>query len=181
MKFDLQPRLEGEKLLVRPIRDEDWSGMFSAAADPELWAQHPSHDRYKADVFRGFFDDALASGSAFSVVDRDTQNIIGSSRYNGIDEDQSEIEIGWTFLTRAYWGGDTNAELKALMLEHAFRFVDTVVFLIGESNMRSRRAVEKIGGCLRDGTVTRPHSGGGQKHVVYQIGKAAWYEQSPRS
>ncbi|MBT8099655.1 MAG: GNAT family N-acetyltransferase, partial [Gammaproteobacteria bacterium] len=79
----------------------------------------------------------------------------------------SEIEIGWTFLARKYWGGNYNAEIKALMLQHAFRFVDTVVFWIGEENIRSRRAVEKIGAVLRDGVFDKD----GMPHVVYEIHK----------
>ncbi len=167
MTFDLQPTLTGERLLVRPIADDDWPGLYAAAADPKLWELHPASDRYKEDVFREFFDVALASGSAFVIVDRQTGAIIGSSRYNDLDEDKSEIEIGWTFLKRDYWGGATNAELKALMLEHAFRYVDTVVFWVGETNWRSRRAMEKIGGALRDGTVRRP--GASDDHVIYEI------------
>ncbi|MDJ0759590.1 MAG: GNAT family N-acetyltransferase [Woeseiaceae bacterium] len=167
MEFDLQPTLTGERLLVRPIASDDWPGLFAAAADPKLWELHPASDRYKEDVFREFFDVALQSGSAFVVIDRETGAIIGSSRYNDLDAERSEIEIGWTFLSRDYWGGTANAELKALMLEHAFRFVDTVVFWVGETNWRSRRAMEKIGGALRDGTVRRP--GATDNHVIYEI------------
>ena len=71
--------------------------------------------------------------------------VIGGSRYHGYNAEVSEIEIGWTFLARAYWGGKYNGEMKELMLRHAFTFVDRVIFLIGAENYRSRRAVEKIG------------------------------------
>ena len=67
-----------------------------------------------------------------------------------------EVEIGWTFLERAFWGGAINAEMKSLLLGHAFRFVERVVFVVGETNWRSRKAMEKIGGRLigaRDGNV----------------------------
>ncbi|MGB5249420.1 MAG: GNAT family N-acetyltransferase, partial [Gammaproteobacteria bacterium] len=81
-----------------------------------------------------------------------------------------EVEIGWTFLSRDYWGGSYNAEIKQLMLEHAFSFVDTVVFWVGETNFRSRRAVEKIGGVLRDGSHCRIESGD-KRSVIYEIRK----------
>ena len=162
--------LVGTRLRLDPIEPVHWAALYKAAADPELWAQHPASDRYREPVFRQFFDDALASGSAFVIVDRSTDEIIGSSRYANHDTERGEVEIGWTFLSRAYWGGDTNRELKRLMLDHAFDFVDTVVFWIGESNLRSRRAVEKLGAKQRGGVIER----GGSPHVVYELGRAGW-------
>jgi RimJ/RimL family protein N-acetyltransferase len=146
MPFELQPTLVGERLELRPLRAEDWDALFAAASDPLIWEQHPESDRYKPDVFRRFFHGGLASGGAFVVIDRQTGRIIGSSRYHGYDEAASEIEIGWTFLTRDYWGGHYNREMKRLMLDHAFRFVERVSFNVGVTNYRSQRAMEKIGG-----------------------------------
>jgi N-acetyltransferase len=120
-------------------------------------------------VFREFFDGALASGSAFAIVDHHTGAIIGSSRYHGFDAAAREIEIGWTFLAVEYWGGSYNREVKALMLEHAFQFVDTVVFWVGETNFRSQHAMEKIGGVRRDGLDVRVLNGITYRHIVYEI------------
>jgi len=145
--------------------------MFAAAADPEIWSLHPVHDRYTEPVFRAFFDGAMASGSAFAFVDRQNGEIIGSSRYHGYDPTAREIEIGWTFLARAYWGGSFNLEIKQLMLEHAFTFVDTVVFWVGETNWRSQRAMEKIGGARRAGVHTRTLDGKPRAHVIFEIRK----------
>lgn len=170
MTPDLQPTLQSDALLLRPVRESDWQALFAVAADAELWAQHPASDRYQEPVFRQFFDEALAAGSAFVVIDRASNRIIGSSRYNDFDPAIREIEIGWTILSRDYWGGDTNRELKSLMLEHAFGFVETVVFWVGDSNRRSRRALEKIGARCRDGLVER----GGSPHVVYEISRNDW-------
>lgn len=125
-------------------------------------------DRYKEHVFREYFDGAIACGSAFAFVENSTGKIIGSCRFHGFDADNSEIEIGWTFLGREYWGGTFNTEIKQLMLEHAFRFVQTVVFWVGEDNWRSRRAMEKVGGVLREGTQYRELSGD-DPYVVYEI------------
>jgi RimJ/RimL family protein N-acetyltransferase len=105
-------------------------------------------------VFKTFFRDALESGGAFVVIDKKSQQIIGSTRFYGYDPEKSEIEIGWTFLARNYWGGRYNREMKQLMLAHAFEFVENVVFYVGEGNIRSQRATEKIGG-IRDGTVEK--------------------------
>ena len=171
--FDLQPTLVGERVTVRPLQPQDWEATFAAASDPEIWAVHPASNRYQEPVFRQFFDDAVASGSAFVFVDRERDVIFGSSRYHGLDADLREIEIGWTFMARDYWGGSYNSEVKALMLEHAFRFVGTVIFWVAEENIRSRRAMEKIGGQLRSGIVHR-EAGGPAPHVVYEIRKEEW-------
>jgi len=168
---ELQPTLSGERVIVRPVAAADWQGMFAAAADPKIWELHPESDRYKEDVFRQYFDAALASGSAFSFVHQDSGEIIGSCRFYGYDSVASEIEIGWTFLSREYWGGSYNAEIKKLLLDHAFTFVDTVVFWVGETNIRSRRAVEKIGGVLRPGVHYREVAGAAP-YVVYEISSA---------
>ncbi len=169
--FELQPRLTGDLLELRPLRQEDWEGLFAAASDPLIWQQHPASDRYKEEVFREFFRDALASGGAFLVSDKRTHQIAGSSRYFGYDPAASEIEIGWTFLARSYWGGKYNAEMKRLMLEHAFRFVDRVIFAVGTENIRSQKAMEKIGGVRTNRR--RPVNLGGTnaEHVVFQINK----------
>jgi len=167
--FQLQPHLVGELLELRPLRPEDWESLFAVAADPLIWEQHPARDRYQEEVFREFFREALASRGAFVVIDRQTQEIIGSSRYFAFDQGKSEIEIGWTFLARSHWGGKYNAEMKRLMLDHAFKFVESVVFLIGPTNFRSRRALEKIGGHMIGRRKQTNLQGETVAQVVYQI------------
>jgi RimJ/RimL family protein N-acetyltransferase len=154
MSFDLQPNLKGELIELRPLRREDWNQLFAVAFDPLIWEQHPESDRYKKEVFKIYFEGALDSGGAFVVIDTKTRQIIGSTRFYGYDPEKSEIEIGWTFLARKYWGGRYNAEMKQLMLAHAFKFVENVVFFVGENNFRSQRATEKIG-AVKSGTATK--------------------------
>ena len=154
MAFDLQPNLKGDLIELRPLTLEDWGDLFAVASDPLIWEQHPESDRYKEDVFKIFFSDALESGGAFVIIDRKNQQIIGSTRFFGYDRKKSEIEIGWTFLARKYWGGRYNRELKQLMLDHAFKFVENVIFYVGENNIRSQRATEKIG-AIKDGLVEK--------------------------
>lgn len=140
-----QPTLVGELVVVRPLRVEDFDELYASAADPLLWEQHPERERWREEVFRAYFDDHLASGGALAVVDRVTGELIGATRYDNHDPEAREVEIGWTFVGRRYWGGAYNADLKRVMLEHAFQSVETVVFLVGARNLRSRRAVEKLG------------------------------------
>lgn len=170
MCFDLQPILNGELLRLRPIRAEDFHDLYAIAADPLIWEQHPIRDRYKEEVFEAFFREALESGGALLATDSQNGQVIGSSRFHDYDQEKSEIEIGWTFLARPYWGGVYNREMKQLMLRHAFRFVDSVIFLVGPFNLRSQRALEKIGG-LRVGSRI---DGTGRDSLIYQITAAAY-------
>jgi RimJ/RimL family protein N-acetyltransferase len=162
--FDLQPTLRGDLLELRPLRPDDWDALFRVARDPLIWEQHPEHDRWKEEVFRRFFQGALESKGAFVAIDRATGGVIGSSRYFGFDPVKNEVEIGWSFLARAYWGGTYNGEMKRLMIEHAFRSVARVIFVIGPENRRSRRAVEKIGGVRAEEIEVR-----GERRVVYEL------------
>lgn len=173
MAFDLQPHLKGELLELRPLANGDWDELFSVASDPLIWEQHPEPDRYAEDVFRTFFKGALESGGAFAIIDRKSQRIIGSTRFHGYDQEKSEIEIGWTFLARKYWGGRYNAEMKRLLLNHAFHFVNSVVFFVGEDNVRSQKAMQKLG-AIKVGTATRTY-GNRQpaRNVKYVISKTA--------
>jgi len=164
MGFDLQPTLEGESLRLRPLREDDWEALFAAASDPLIWEQHPASDRYQETVFREYFREAMECGGALVVLDRKTGRVIGSSRFIEYDEERSEIEIGYTFLARAYWGGAYNREMKDLMLRHAFQFVRHVVFLVGPQNLRSQKAMEKIGGVR-----VEPRMKLGRVNVVFQI------------
>lgn len=165
MPFDLQPTLKGELLELRPLHAEDYRSLYAVAADPLIWEQHPVKDRYKEAVFKAFFQEALASGGTLIAIDAKDNQVIGSSRFHGYDQEKSEIEIGWSFLRRSHWGGIYNGEMKHLMLRHAFNFVNSVILLVGPENVRSQRALEKIGG-VRVGT--KP-DGGGRDSFVYQI------------
>ena len=171
--MDLQPVLKGELLDLRPLRPEDFDGLYAVARGPLIWEQHPATDRYKREVFLELFSQSLDSGGALVAIEAGNGQIIGASRFHGYNENESEVEIGWTFLARAYWGGRHNREMKRLMLRHAFLFVNNVVFLVGPDNIRSQKAVEKIGG-LQVGV--RPNANG-SRSVVYRITA----EQDPAS
>jgi RimJ/RimL family protein N-acetyltransferase len=172
--FDAQPTLAGELVVLRPLCVDDYDALYAVGRDPLIWEQHPASNRYQPAVFRAFFDEGLASGGALVAIDRRSARIIGSSRFDRYDELRSEVEIGWTFLARSHWGGAYNGELKRLMLAHAFRFVRRVLFLIGEHNLRSQRAIEKIGAVrIEPRTDAQGHVG-----YVYQITAAAFHASS---
>lgn len=167
---DFQPTLTGPTVIVRPVAAGDWQEMFAAGSDPGIWEVHPIPDRYTEPAFRKFFDGAVDSKMGFAFVDRATGRLIGSSRYYGHEAKLSEIEIGWTFIARSHWGGATNREVKRLMLDHAFSFVDTVIFWVGEQNWRSQGAMAKIGGIKRAGLFTR-ESSGEMPYFIFEITK----------
>jgi N-acetyltransferase len=167
MGFELQPRMKGKLVELRPLAAEDFEELYAVAADPLIWEQHPDSDRYKREVFRDYFRGGLEGGGAFVVLDVKDGKMIGSSRYHGYDQARSEIEIGWTFLARKYWGGEYNQELKRLMLQHAFQFVDRVIFVVGVGNVRSQKAMEKIGGVR----VGMRKDSRGRENVVYEVRK----------
>ena len=170
-----QPVLEGERLLLRPLRPDDWAALFGVASDPLVWEQHPAHDRWQEPVFRAFFDDALAKGGALAVIDRASGALIGSSRFQNHDPaGGGSVEIGWTFLARSHWGGVWNREMKRLMIGYALDVVERVRFVVGADNLRSRRAMEKIGGHLTGVRETRMLAGGPVGHVHYAITRASF-------
>jgi RimJ/RimL family protein N-acetyltransferase len=147
-----QPTLAGALVHLRPLVREDLEDLFRVASDPMIWEQHPAKDRSERAGFVRFFDDALASGGALLATDAETGQVIGSSRFSGYDADLSEVEIGWTFLARSHWGGRYNTEMKRLMLDYAFQSVRSVIFIVGTGNIRSQRAVEKLGANREDMT-----------------------------
>ncbi len=166
----MQPSMSDERLLLRPMVAGDWEALFAVASDREIWAMHPAHDRWQESVFTAFFEEGLASNGALTAIDRPTGRIIGSSRYDIRVCAPGEVEIGWTYLDRNYWGGPCNRAMKRLMLAEAFKAgFHTAIFLVGETNLRSRRAMEKIGGKL---TRRRQHwemAGTQIDHLIYAI------------
>lgn len=170
MPFDAQPVLRGSLVDLRPLQPGDFDALYAVASDPLIWEQHPNHDRWKREIFRGFFDQAMESHGALLALDAGTREVIGSSRYHDYSEAKREVEIGWTFLARRCWGGAYNGEMKHLMLRHAFRYVDRVVFLVGLTNVRSQQAVLKIGGVAAG----RRANGTGQDSLVFEITRAAY-------
>jgi RimJ/RimL family protein N-acetyltransferase len=155
----LQPVLDGPTLHLRPLHIGDFEPLYAVASDPLVWEQHPEPLRYRRDVFDRFFAGAMASRGALLAVHRDSGKVIGTSRYYDLDEVDREIAIGYTFLSREFWGGVTNTEMKRLMLEHAFGWAEAVWFHVGPENFRPRSAWNRelrSRACTRTGGPTRP-------------------------
>src|ERR1700675_799792 len=142
--LNLQPTLTGTHISLRPLAAQDFHELFAAASDPLVWAQHPDPGRSTREGFPPFFDGALKSKGCLVAIDAARRSVIGWSRYSNYAPGE-RIAIGYTFLARSHWGGAANAEMKQLMLRHAFTDVQEVLFSVAERNLRSRRAVEKLG------------------------------------
>ena len=170
--MNLQPTLTGELVELRPLAHSDYEPLLHAASDPLIWELHPQPDRYKPEVFKSFFNEAIESKGALVIIDRKTSAIIGSSRYYDYSKENSSVVIGYTFLARKYWGGLYNCDLKKLMVNYALEYVKTTYFQVGIGNTRSQKAMEKIGG-INTGIQEIPVSyAPPKKSYVYKIEKA---------
>lgn len=174
MHFDLQPTLEDDLIKIVPLKETDFEAVFAVASDPLLWEQHPNKDRYQREVFQNFFKGAIESHGAFIVYEKETGEIVGSSRYYDLNEANRSVAIGYTFVGRKFWGKGHNRSLKTLMLNYAFRFVDKVILHIGATNFRSQKAVEKLG-AIKTGEFEVAYYGEPVKpNFIYQIDKTKW-------
>ena len=172
-QFQTDLILEGDTLLLEPLATNDLERLYEVASDPEIWALHPASDRYKREVFQGYFQSGIDSGMAYLIIDKVTRTVVGSSRYHAPDFTASSIEIGWTFLARSHWGGKTNAELKHLMIWHAFATFDKIHFCIGAANHRSIAAVKKLGAYYQPDIVDDARTGS----VIYELTRETYVGQ----
>ena len=143
--MNIQPRLEDDRFLIRALDESDRDELFGVACDPLICDQHPAKERATRAGFDQFFDQSLASAGALVVIDKTSGSIIGSSRYELHPEDKKAVQIGWTYLSREYWGNGTNNRIKRLMIDHAFHHMDRVLLYIDHKNYRSQAAAKKIG------------------------------------
>lgn len=179
LNFDLQPSLADEWVTMRPLFHTDFDDIYKIASDPLIWEQHPNHDRYKLEVFRNFFNIAVNSQGAFLVCDTKSKEIIGSTRYYDLDLQNKSVAIGYTFLSRHCWGKPYNRSLKILMLNHAFKLVEKVFFHIGVVNIRSQKAVEKLGAEKISEVDYAVQGEPSYPYFLYELKKSKWMLLTP--
>jgi RimJ/RimL family protein N-acetyltransferase len=176
MNIDLQPILENQTIQLCPLNEKDFDLLFAVAADPEIWRQHPSKDRWKKEVFATFFEGAIKSGGAFRIIDKSTGSTIGSTRFYDYNPEDRSIFIGYTFYATAYWGGGVNPTVKAMMLHYIFRFVDKVYFHIGSENVRSQIAIGRLGAVKVSEQQVTYFGELPKLNFVYEIVKTTWLQ-----
>ncbi len=169
---DWQPTLRGDRLTVRPLRAGDLAALH-AASDPQVWAQHSEKNRHEPQLFERYFNGLLHSGGGVVVEDA-PGHLIGASKFYDWSPADASVIIGYTFLARARWGDGTNTELKRLMLDHAFRWAKTVWFQISEENLRSRRALEKLGATVSHQEAVQVF-GVARPRFIYRLDRPANY------
>lgn len=174
MPFELQPTLSSARVHLAPLRADDFTRLYAVACDPLIWEQHPNQSRYQHQVFHNYFQGAMESGGALLITDATSGAAIGSSRFYDLDESAGTIAIGYTFLARKYWGGASNRALKTLMLDHAFGCVARVIFHVGEHNMRSRTAMDRLGGVIIGKTPIAYYGEAAAVNIIYAIDRDSW-------
>lgn len=143
--FEFQPTLQNELVKLEPLKETDFERIFEVASDPLIWEQHPNPLRYQREHFEKYFKGAMESGGAFIIYENENSIPIGCTRFYDYFPDQNQVTIGYTFFGRNYWGKGHNKAAKTLMLNHAFEFVEFVKLQIGMHNLRSQKAIEKLG------------------------------------
>jgi len=156
------------------LQENDFEELYAVANDEQLWEQHPNKLRYQRAVFQNFFEGAMVSGGAFLIRDSKTNEIVGSSRFYDYNETENSILIGYTFIGRKFWGNNYNKSLKKLMLDYAFQHVNKVYFHIGAFNIRSQKAIEKIGAIKVDEFEVEYYGEDSKLNFVYLIDKSQW-------
>ncbi|WP_079241243.1 GNAT family N-acetyltransferase [Chryseobacterium indologenes] len=174
MNFSVQPVLENEEFQLIPLQKGDFESLYDVASDPKVWEQHPNKDRYKREVFENFFTGAMESKGAFKIMEKATGDVLGSSRYYNFDEEDNHIFIGYTFYGTKSWGKGINPQVKKLMLDYIFQFVDKVHFHIGKENFRSQTALERLGGQKIAEEEVAYFAEPTRTNFVYEIKKEDW-------
>ncbi|GEJ43480.1 GNAT family N-acetyltransferase [Chryseobacterium sp. ON_d1] len=174
MNFSVQPVLENEEFQLIPLQQGDFESLYEVASDPEVWEQHPNKDRYKKEVFENFFKGAMESKGAFKIIEKATGDVLGSTRYYDFDEKDSHIFIGYTFYGTKSWGKGINPQVKKLMLDYIFQFVDKAHFHVGKENFRSQKALERLGGQKIAEEEVAYFAEPTRTNFVYEIKKEDW-------
>lgn len=172
--MNLQPILENGNIKLLSLKSDDFERLFAVASDPKIWEQHPNADRYKREVFKTFFEGALESSGAFLIIDKESGEVAGSSRYYNFDKSDDSIFIGYTFYGTKFWGSKLNSQVKKLMLDYIFEYVDLVKFHVGKKNYRSQKAMEKLGAELHREITVAYHGEPNRDNLEYWITKETW-------
>ncbi len=137
--------LSNDLIKLIPLEKSDFEWLYAAASDPAIWEQHPDRNRYTPVGFTVYFQKLLANDIPYLILDVKTEQVIGATSYYQLNEEQKSVAIGFTFLKKEYWGGKYNSSLKKLMIDYAFESLDSIYFHVRDQNLRSQKAIEKLG------------------------------------
>lgn len=176
------PALENKIVSLLPLQASHWEKLWPAAQGIDLFKYGPN-DISTVQKLKDYIQTALqehkdGKSVPFVIQDRERSTIIGSTRFGNIDQKNRVLHIGWTWISKESQGTGINGEVKHLMLDYAFRDMDfeKVEFRVDERNIRSRKAVEKLGarleGILRQNVVVR--DGYRRNSCCYGIVREEW-------
>lgn len=177
MYINLQPTLENEFIRLQPLQQNDFERLYAVASDPLIWEQHPNKDRYKREAFQTYFEGAMESKGALLVIDTITGEVAGSSRFYDYNEAEKSLLIGYTFIARKYWGKTYNPAMKALMIDHAFQYVDNILFHIGANNTRSQIAIGRVCAVKQKEIAVAYHGEPEKLNFEYLLTKENWNQR----
>lgn len=176
--------LADHKVELVPITQFHIKEMRNLSSDSDVWTWY-TEDLTNPDALEKWMSSRLKETEqekkmTYSVRLRESGEIIGATSFGNIDWEEHVIEIGWTWLGKKFIGTGINKHMKFLMLKHAFETmkIERLELRTDEENIRSRRAMEKIG-AKHDGTLRshRSTQGGRRRNtVVYSILKSEWPE-----
>ncbi len=180
--WNLEPRLEGEIVILEPLSPEHFDALYEASRPPEIWTWW-TVDMSSEAAFRTWFDNALRARddglrAHFATLDAREGRAMGSTSFMTLRPEHAGLEIGWTWLNPAAWRTAANAEAKLMMLRHAFESLgcQRVEFSTHASNERSRAALEALPaqfeGIKRDDRIL--HDGSRRSSAVYSILDREW-------
>jgi RimJ/RimL family protein N-acetyltransferase len=144
--------LTGTTVDLIPLQKEHFDELFLAASDKDLWKLVPidCSDRQKFDTAYNFALEEREKGRQypFTIYHKATKRIIGSTRFFEIHPKDKNLEIGWTWIIKEFQGTDVNFECKLMLMTFCFETLKTnrVQLKTKDTNYRSRKAIEKIGG-----------------------------------
>lgn len=176
--------LEGNKVRLVPLAREHFAELRKLSGDPSIW-NSMAVDGSDPAVFNQYLESAVlrrATGEqyAFTVIDRFSGSIIGSTMFHSMHPAFRKLEIGYTWYTPAYWRTGHNRECKLLLLTYCFEVLKTirVQFTSDENNLRSRVAIERLGakleGILRNERIR--YNGACRNTAMYSITDTEWPE-----
>ena len=173
--MNLQPTLTNNYLTIKPLQHCHYKSLFAIACNPLVWAQHPNPNRYKQAEFEVYFKGAMQSGGAFIILVTNTNEVVGCTRFYDFNTTTKNIFIGYTFVAINFWGSELNGATKKLLINYVFaNNIDTVQFHIGKYNIRSQKAIAKIGATLI-GEIEMPYFGEPTRpNFIYEVNKSSW-------
>ncbi len=172
MTLDIQPiHLKNNIVQLVPLQESDFDRLYEVASDPLVWEQHPNPNRYKKEDFKKYFEGAIFSKGALLVLDSKTNQVVGCSRFYDFNADAYSIKIGYTFIGRKFWGQNMNKNMKSLMINYAFEKLENVLFDIGANNIRSQKAISKIGATKIGEQIIEYYGEEPKLNFIYQISK----------